>query len=565
VPGRFSLKSTFAEIARARHIAEVLVRNGLGFFAEAVGLTRFIPPWRARRVRADARTNALSVPSRVRHTLEQLGPTYIKLGQILSTRPDVLPADYIVELSKLLDAAPPVVFEAIAAAIERELGAPIAQCYASLDPEPIASASIGQVHRATLPDGTPVVVKVQRPDIEHIVQADLNLLSAQARFLAARSETLKGYGLTDLVDEFAYALRDELDYTIEARNADRLRALLHDHQALIPGIHWELTTHRVITMDDLTGIKLSDIETLRASGYDLPSIAAQVVHLYLEMVFEHGMFHADPHPANILVHEQQIGLVDFGVVGYLTPRIKDDLGDLLFALVQQDADGMVRIIIRMGATEHTGQIEGLRREVRRLIVRYYNASLASLPMAEFLGEVMTLAFRYQVRLPTDLALLARTVVVLEGVARRLDPSFVLANHLEPFVARLVKERLSLRHNLQQAVNTLHELDQMLRVLPRRLDTLSEQAVHGDLALGIKVHRLDQALRKLDAIGNRLSFSVVVAALIIGSASILGAGERAARFVIPFTNFAVPIAQVGFLFAGLLGAWLLISIIRTRGL
>jgi ubiquinone biosynthesis protein len=554
-----------AEISRARHITEVLIRNGLGFLAESLGFKRFMLPWRTRTVEADAQAATLSMPQRVRLTLEQLGPTYIKLGQILSTRPDILPPGYVAELSKLLDSAPPVPISEITVTIERELGGPLDHWYLDFSAAAIASASIGQVHQATLHDGTDVVVKVQRPGVERTIEADLDLLTRQARFLEARSVTLRNYRLSGIVDEFSQALRDELDYTVEGRNADRLREMIAEEGVEIPRVHWGLTTRRVITLTELKGIKVAEVDRLRARGYDLRSIAEQIVRVYLKQVFVHGVFHADPHPANILVCDGRIGLVDFGVVGYLTPRMREYLGDLLFALTQQDANDMVHTIVRMGAVDVGSDKEGLRRDVQRLIVRYYDASLESVRIAEFLGDTMVTAFKHRVRLPADLALLARTVVVLEGMARSLDPSFVLAGFLEPFVVQLLKERISMKHTLLEAATTLRDLEEVLRVLPRRVDTLSEQLERGEMTVGIDVRRLNQAMRKLDAIGNRLSFSVIVAAIIIGSAMVMLGGEEAATFRLPFTNIGLPIPQIGFVMAGLLGTWLLFSIVRSKGL
>ncbi|MCD6519664.1 MAG: AarF/ABC1/UbiB kinase family protein [Anaerolineae bacterium] len=561
----FFWKTRGAEITRIRRIIEVLIRNGLGFLVENTGLGRFISPWRARRVQPSAQAAGLTIPQRVRRTLEELGPTYIKLGQILSTRPDILPPEYIVELSKLLDAAPPVPVEEIIQVVERELGGPIDQWFASFDNVPIASASIGQVHRAMLRNGEEVVVKVQRPGVEQTIQADLNLLLAQARFLEARSQMLKGYHLVDLVEEFAQALRDELDYTTEGRNADRLRRMVQDEGVLIPKVYWELTTRRVLTLSNLKGIKLAEVERLKARGYDLASIAERIVQVYLQLVFVHGVFHADPHPANILICDRQIGLVDFGVVGYLTPRIRRDLGDLLSALVQQNADAITRIVVRMGAADISADYGALQREVQRLLVRYYNVSLESLPIADFLADLMAVSFKHRVRLPSDLALLARTVIILEGVARSLNPSFVLAKYLEPFVAQLLRERFSITRSLLDSVETLRELEIVLQALPRRVDAISEQLERGKMTVGVDVRRLDGALRKLDAVGNRIAFSVIVAAIIVGSALIMLGGKEAATFYIPFTNISLPIPQVGFVMAGLLGAWLLFSILRSKGL
>ncbi|HUV93534.1 MAG TPA: AarF/ABC1/UbiB kinase family protein [Anaerolineae bacterium] len=560
---RLFLRGPAADIARARRIAEVLIRNGLGFLAESTALTRFVPRWRARTVAADAQTAAMSVPERVRRTLEELGPTYIKLGQILSTRPDILPPRFIVELSKLLDTAPPVPASEITSVVEQELGGSLDRWYADFSPTPIASASIGQVHRATLLDGTEVVVKVQRPGVEHTIQADLNLLAAQARFLEGRSATLRSYGLVDIVEEFSQALLNEIDYTAEGRNADALRRVVAGEGVLVPEVYWDLTTGRVITLAYLKGIKLSQIDELKAQGYDLASIAERVAKAYLRQVFVHGVFHADPHPANVLICEGKVGLVDLGAVGYLTPQMRGVLGDLLFALVQQDADEMVQIIIRMGATGPDVDRDALRRAVQRMISRYYGASLESVPIPQFLDDVMIIAFKHRVRLPADLALLARTVVVLEGVASSLDPSLLLTALVEPFVVQLMKERVSIKRRLLEGVQTLRQLEAVLRVLPRRIDTLTEQLERGKLTLGMDVLHLPDALRKLDAMANRLSFSVIVAGIIVGSALAMVAGKEA-TFQLPFTNISLPIPQLGFVMAGLLGTWLLFSIVRSRG-
>jgi len=561
----FSLRRTAAEISRARHIAEVLIRNGLGFLAERAGFTRFLSRWRARQVEQDIRAEELTTPQRVRRTLEELGPTYIKLGQLLSTRPDLLPPQYIVELGKLLDSAPPVPLEDISQTVEDELGAPVSELYQRFEAKPIASASIGQVHRATLHDGTEVAVKVQRPEIERTIEADLDLLLAQARFAESRSETLRQHGLVDIVQEFAQSLRDELDYTIEGRHADRLYDLLEEKSILIPGVYWDLTTSRVITLKYLDGIKLTQIQKLADEGYDLHAVAIQITQLYLRQVFVHGIFHADPHPANILVCDGQIGLVDFGIIGYLTPQMKRDLGDLLFAVVQKNADEVVRVIMRIGAVGAGSDRDALRRDVRRLILHYYNVSLESVPIAQFLRDTMSMTFEHHIRLPPDLALLVRTIIVLEGVTRNLDPSFVLAKYLEPFVGRLVTQRFSIRRITANTATTLRDLGSVLRVLPDRVDSISEQLARGEMTVGIRVRQLTEAMRKLDAIGNRLSFSVIVAAIIIGSALILLGGKEAAIFFIPFTDISLPIPQIGFVLSALLGAWLLFSIVRSRGL
>lgn len=565
-PLPFRIRQPYEDIVRLRQIAEVLLRNGLGFVAEQLDLTRFLPPWRQKGTSAEDKVSKYSIPERVRHTMEELGPTYIKLGQILSTRPDLLPPEYIAELSKLLDAAPPVPPREILAELEKELHASPQNIFAYLETEPMASASIGQAHRATLKSGENVIIKIQRPGVERIIQADLDLLMRQARFLERRLTIAREYRLSDLVAEFGQTLRDELDYTIEARNMERLRRnLQQDTRVIVPQVYWDLTTRRVITSQELRGYKLLDLELLKKESYDLAAIAEVIVDVYLKQVFMDGFFHADPHPANILICNEQIGFVDFGMMGYLTPATKDLLADLLVYMLNQDVDQLTQAIIRLGAVERFADENALRRDIQRLFLRYYRLSLEEVHLGDFLEDVMTIAFRYRIHLPADLAMLARTVVVLEGVARTLAPGFVLVEKARPFVKQLVSEQLSLQRFGERAVRTLHEIDQLVQVLPQRLDRLSSQLEQGDMTLGIDLRHLQNLLVKLDRIANRLSFSILIAALIIGSALIILGGEAASVWRIPIIGIALPVAQVSFLIAGLLAAWLLFSIMRSKGL
>lgn len=565
MPLGFGWRRPYAEIVRLRQIGEILLKNGLGFLVERLELGRFLPGWRRRSADSERRMARLSVPERVRCTLEELGPTYIKLGQLLSTRPDLLPPEYIAQLTLLLDAAPPVPAKEIRQQLETELAQVTEDVFAVFDWEPIASASIGQVHRAVLRDGQRVVVKIQRPGVDRLVEADLDLLLRQMRFIEGRSAAVREYALSDLLGEFAHNLLDELDYTIEGRNADRLRENLRsDTRARIPRIIWKYTTRRVITMEDIGGIKLSELDRLRAEGYDLPAIARLVIELYLKQVFEDGFFHGDPHPANILICGEQIGFVDFGMVGHLSEGTKSDLRALLWALVTQDVDEMAYVIRRMGAIVPQSDLAGLKRELQRLLWRYWGLALEEVPISEFLREVLAAAFRHRVRLPAEMAVLARTVLVLEGVAQSLDPGFNLVEVARPFVARIAKERYSPEHLSRQGLKMLEQFGRLAQDMPERLDSISAQLAGGHLTLGLDVRHLENILGKLDVVANRLAFSIVVAALIIGSALIILGGDRAAVFRLPFVGLGLPIAQVGFVVAGLMAAWLMFSIIRSRG-
>jgi ubiquinone biosynthesis protein len=564
----FPFRRRLAEIARVRRITEVLVRNGLGFLVEQLALDRFVPRfWRRRTVRADEAVGRLTMPERLRCTLEQLGPTFIKLGQFLSGRADLLPTAYIEQLSRLLDAAPPVPADEIRETIEHELGTPVKELFATFKDTPIASASIGQVHHATLPDSQLVVVKVQRPGIEEAVEADLDLLLRQARFLERRSEMMRGYNLVAIVEELVRSLREELDYQIEGRNAERLRTNLRsDPRLVVPQVYWDLTSRRVITLEYLDGIQFNEPDRLRQAGYDLKSVVQVAIEAYLKQIFVDGFFHADPHPANIMVlgtAEGRIGLVDFGNVGYLTPRQKELLGDMFLQLLDQDAGGVARTVVKMGAARRRPSFEAMERDLQRLLVRYWGISLEKMPAGEMLAEIFTTAYRHKVYLPGDLALLARTIITLEGTGRALDPDLVLVDAMRPFAVRLVRDRLSPVVAGRRALRTFRQAADLAQAFPRRVDDLWDQLEEGDITFGIQVRRLEVIINRLNSMVNRVAFSVVVAALIIGSALILLGGKSS--WELPFLGLGIPVAQIAFLGAVAAGAWLLISMIRSRNL
>ena len=562
---RFPGQRRLAELARVRHVTQVLMRNGLGFMVEQLALDRFAPRVvRRQSGPADRAVGRLTIPQRVRHTLEELGATFIKVGQFLSGRADLLPPEYIAEFTKLLDSAPEVPAKQIREVIEEELGAPVETLFATLDDAPIAAASIGQVHRATLPDGRAVVVKVQRPRIEREVEADLDLLLGQARFLEKRSETMRNYNLVAIASELAQSVRQEMDYRIEGRNADRLRSdLSADPRLLVPQVHWHLTTRRVITLEFIDGIPFSNPDRLRQAGYDLPSVAQVTVAAYLKQVFVDGFYHADPHPANLMVTGKQVAFLDFGNAGYLTPAQKDLMGSLFLEILDEDAGGIARTVLKMGAVHGRPSLDEIERDLQRLLVRYWGVPLEQLPVGEMLAEIFATAFRHQVYLPGDLALLARTIITLEGTARALDPGLVLVDAARPFAMQLARARMSPLVAGRRAFRTLRQTADMVQDLPRRLDDLWDQLEQGDLTVGIDVRRLPQVVGQLHSMVNRIAFSIVVAALIVGSSLMLLGGTDS--WVLPVLGIGFPVAQIVFVGAVLAGAWLLIWMIRSRSL
>jgi ubiquinone biosynthesis protein len=549
------------ELNRLRHIAEVLARNGLGFLLDQTELGRFLPRgWRRRAERADQELERMSIPERFRHTLEDLGPTYIKLGQLLSGRGDLLPAEYVQELTKLLDAAPAFPYQDVVTVVEAELGRPPQEVFDFFDPTPIAAASIGQVHRAILPTGEHAVAKVQRPNIEQTVRSDLDLLMRQARFLQRRSEAARTYNLIENVEELSYALLSELDYTTEAQNIDRFYQTYNDDPNLrIPKVYWEYTTQRVLVMEQIDGIKLTELRHLKEEGYDLPAIANIGTEFYMKQIFEDGFFHADPHPANVMVSDHQIAILDFGMVGVLSRRMREDMGDMLVAVITQNTEQLITVMVRMGIITRTTNLRELERDLNRMLVRYLGLPLQHMDVAAILGQVLSISFVHNIRLPSDFAMLIRTI-------NKLDPNFQLVTKLEPSVRRLVQDKLSIRRIGTNALRSVSSINTLIQRFPNRLEDLWDQLDEGNLTVGVSVRDLATIIRRVDRIANRLAFAVVVAALIIGSALILRAGpDIKALFQVPGLDLAIPVAQVSFVLAGLTGAWLLWSIMRSRGM
>ena len=556
------------ELNRVRNIAEILIRNGLGMLLDHLELGRFVPRgWQRRAERMDKELSRISIAERVRRTLEDLGPTYIKLGQLLSGRGDLLPAGFVEELTKLLDAAQPFSYQEAAHQITAELGRPPEEIFLSFDQTPVAAASIGQVHRAVLLNGERVVVKVQRPNIDKMVQSDLSLLNRQAHFLERRSEVARAYNLIENVEELGYALKNELDYTSEAQNIDRFyQTYRNDPTLRIPRVYWEYTTRRIIVMEEIDGIKLTEMSRLREEGYDLPAIAQVVCDFYLKQIFEDGFFHADPHPANLMAAGDRVAVLDFGMVAFLSRRVKEDLGEMFISVITQNTEQMITVIVRMGLVSRATNLRELERDINRMLLRYLGLPLAQIPVAQVLSEILSISFGHKIRLPSELAMLIRALIILQSLGTSLDPNFQIVESLAPFVRKLIQDKASVKRIGLNAMRTVGSLNTLAQRLPNRLDDLWDQLDEGNLTVGVSVRDLAYIIQKLDRIVNRVAFSVIVAALIIGSALILMAGDALTTlFTLPMIGLSIPVAQMSFIFAGLTGAWLLWSIIRTRGL
>ncbi len=546
-------------LQRYREIARVFIRHGFGELAETLGLLPYLSLPRRLLRREEPTISPLGVPQRLRLALEELGPTFIKLGQVLSTRPDLLPAPYIAELVKLQDTVLPEPWTSIRAQIDAEFGRPLEELFADFDPTPIAAASLAQVHAATLLDGTQVVVKVQRPGIQATIETDLEILFDLARVLEERTPLGKIYDLIGIAEEFATTLRAELDFYREGRNADRFRAYFADEPYLyIPRIYWELTTHRILVLERISGIKIDDIEALDAAGYDRSQIALNAARMIIKEVLEDGFFHADPHPGNFIVMPGEvIGAMDFGMVGHLSRQTRTHLIRLYTAAVQMDEQGIVDQLIRMGVISGALDRAGLQRDVTRLLRKYHGLPLGAIRAREVIEDVMPIAFRHNLHLPSDLWLLGKTLAMMEGVGLKLAPDFDIFAVSEPYVRHFMWQMASPRIWGPPLLKGIGDWAELASLIPRISSQLLIRAERGELEINLRHKGLDQALTRMDRLANRLSLSVLLAALIVGLALLVPTFNLAGQW-----NLAKILVVTGFAIVSLLGVWLMFSIWRS---
>ncbi|MCB0195408.1 MAG: AarF/ABC1/UbiB kinase family protein [Anaerolineae bacterium] len=550
---------TTRHLNRYRQIAEVLISHGFGALLSQVGLDRHLglPWWLFRRDEPD---EVETTPAQhVRLALEELGPTFVKLGQILSTRPDLLPPAYINELIRLQDQVPAAPWEPIKDRIEQELGKPINALFKWIDPVPMAAASLAQVHAATLFDGREVVVKVQRPNIKRNINLDLDIMYDLTRL--AEERTTFGHDLLEIVEDFAIFLKAELDYRREGRNADRFRAnFANEPHLYVPQVYWDYTTDRVLVQERLMGIKIDDIAAIDAAGYSRDRLASHCARLIIKEVLEDGYFHADPHPGNIMVLPGEvIGLVDFGTVGYLDSTDQLKLVRLYIMAVEMDVDGLVDQLIRMGVAGATLDRAPLQRDIRRLLIKYNGVPLKNLRVQEVLDDLRPIVYTYHLRLPNDLWLLFKTFVMMEGVGKKLAPDFDIFAVSRPYVKQFMRRMWLPTEWGPDALRNLTVWSDLFTDFPRQTNRILTQVERGEVSLNLHIAEIDKTVHRLDDIANRVILSVLLAALIVALA-----------LLIPTVNLSWPWALLtwiiitSFVVMCFLALWLIISIIRSGG-
>ena len=557
-----SLQTRVNYINRYREIAKQISKSGFGYIIEEIGLDKVISlPRRLLLRQGNEEVLEKTYAERIRLFIESMGTTFIKLGQIASTRGDLLPPELIKELEKLQSHVAPFPAEVARSTIEESLGASIDEIFMIFDDEPVGSASIGQVHRAILQSGEDVAVKVQRPNIEGTVRTDLEILRHLANLLEANLEWAKNYQVTDMIDEFSFALLNELDYTIEARNVERIgKTHANDPNVKIPNIFWDYTTKNVMVMDFIKGIPVNHFDTLDELNIDRSKLAETLAKAIFKQIFEDGYFHGDPHPGNVSVLEDgTLVFLDFGMIGRLTSDLKTNFGSLLISLMKKDASGVVKAIVKMGVVPADVSMKQLNREAEIMRDKYYDVPLSKLNFSDAVNDLFSISNKYKIRLPQDFTILAKTLLTLEGVVSKLDPDFSIMDVAEPFGKSLLFDRYNPKNVIENQIDDAQQIASELRDVTANVHQFSKGLKNSNLPIEIDLKGLTQFSKHLDRVINRLSFSIVLLAfsiimvgLIVGSA-LLGEGS---------IIFRIPIIEIAAIFAAGMFIWLMWSIVKS---
>ncbi len=558
----FHIDRTYRNIRRYRQIVSIFIKYGFGGLLEQLNLDYYLALGKSlltlQRIKRDDLIR-FSKGERLRLALEELGPTFVKLGQLLSMRPDLVPPEILIELRKLQDKVPGVSFSEVEKQIETSLGCSLKEAFLEISLQPVAAASISQVHRGRLQDGTEVAVKVQRPEIEEVIATDIDIMYTLAELAAKHISEMEPYQPTLLVREFAKNIRLELDFNVEGRNIDRFaKNFAKDATVHIPTVYWAQSSNKILTLEWIDGVKVDELQELGGADCNPGILATNGADFILRQILEFGLFHGDPHPGNLFILPGNIiAPIDFGLVGRLDDELATALLDLLLSVLKQDVQGLLRVLFKVGVVdEEKVDLRELRADLFDLMDRYVGVSLKNLRLQSLAHDFVRIVSFHQIRFLPDFMLLLRVLISVEATARKLDPSFDFFNHAAPLVQQLAEKRFSPEH-LQKIVSSqLRELTSLLEIVPGATRDILKKLSRGHLRFEFEHLGLDRFSKKLDRIANRISFTMVVSAIIIASSLIMSADNG-------FKVFGYPLLGIiGYVMAGGLGTWLAIAILRS---
>jgi ubiquinone biosynthesis protein len=546
------------DLGRLYQIASILIRHGFGDMARRTGIADVLKrAGQKLHWRGAVPHSKLSAPQRVRLAFEELGPTFVKLGQILSTRVDLFAPEWIAEFEKLQDQASAVPFDAIRAQLTEDLQADPDSVFAQLDPHPLAAGSIAQVHSAQLQDGSAVILKIRRPGIESAIEADLRLLARFAAVAERDWPALQRFQPRALLRQFASSLRRELDLRTECRSAERIAANLAANESIVvPRIHWKWVTQRLNIQDYVNGIRGRDLAAVSASGLDRRLLARRGANAVLQMVLQDGFFHADPHPGNVFyLADNRLAFIDFGMVGRLSRERRDQLADLLYSLAQRDAGHAAEVLADWAGNPDV-DMQAFVSDIDYFIDQFHGVPLEQIDVGRLLSDLAGLMRQHSLTLPSDLALLLKASISLEGLGRMLDPDFDMVSEAKPFLAELIRSRHSPRALAKLGVKSLREVIGLAGNLPGELRRLMKAIDRGGVSVHVDISHLDRALERMDRSISRLTMGIVTAALIIGTSIVMNVKSESTWFGLPLLGL------LGFIGAVVSGVWLLTSIIHS---
>jgi ubiquinone biosynthesis protein len=562
------------DLGRLHEIASVLIRYGFGDIVRRLGMANALERAGRALLWKHAEEYAhMEPPVRVRRALEELGPTFIKLGQVLSSRVDLFAPEWIAELGKLQDSAPPSPYDKVLRQFIEDLGAPPDQIFAAFDAEPIAAASIAQVHRARLADGSEVVVKIRKPDIKPVIEADLRLLTRVAEFAEAENPEWRNYHPVEVVRQFSLSLQRELNFSTECRNAEAIannlegyrdrdvpsrarRRAAHLPIIVIPRVYWDWTGERLCVQEYIDGIPGRNLAAVDRAGLDRKVLSRRGAHAVLKMIVEDGFFHADPHPGNVFyLPDNRIAFIDFGMVGRLTEERRAQLIHLLLGLVQHEPARVADVLFDW-AGEGTLDEAGLTLEIQSFVDQYHGVRLKQLSIGAMLNDVAAILRSHQIALPADLALLIKAFITLEGMGRELDPDFEMASEAMPMLEKAFRARYAPGALLRRGWSSVGEMMGVIADFPHDLSRLLRTARRGRLEIHVDVTNLKHVGNQLDGAANRLTVGIVVAALIVGSSIVMTVRGGPEWLGLPLFGF------LGYMGAAIGGIWLLLSIWKS---
>lgn len=548
------LNVTYQNAKRYKQIIDVIIKYGFGFIIEKLGIDL---PVSFRQEKSDE-SDKLSAPERLVLMLEELGPTFIKLGQLLSTRPDLLPREYIEKLRELQDNVEAVEYEKIRNKLNEEFDKNINELFLYFEPKPMAAASIGQVHKAILKDGTEVVIKVKRPNIDNIVNADLAILLNIARLAENRIPEIRIYEPVEKIEEFAQNLKKELDYTLEGWNIERFKQNFDkDETIYVPKVFWDYTTKEVLTMEYIDGIKVNQIDKIEKLGLDRKKIAVNGAKSIMKQIFIHGYFHGDPHPGNILILKNgKIVFIDFGMMGRIDEQTKRKLAILITYIVNKNSHGIVDVLLDIGVANKNIDLAKFELDIDDIVNRYYGRTLKQINIAQLINEIFLLLAKYRINIPSNFTLLLKCIITIEGVGRELDPDFNIIEVARPFVKKIIINRYNPTNLLKDSVEILAELSKGILLLPEIVEDISDKLKDDSIKLDFDTEGSKKVLSVLNRMVNRLVFGIIVASLIIGTSLIVQAN------IGPFLYDFPILAVLSFAAAVVLGIGLIISILRS---